>query len=155
MELGQARCAPAEISSKVVADHRCRVRVAEGRRTRRYDVISPQALCLGKYTVEFGLHACVTQAGISRRRRLSINGTQVAQGRVDEQVPMRCGTETMDIGMDCVSPVCSDYEKKGLFPFTGTIESVTFAFGAHAQPTGMERLELTTKMDQHSDIEPV
>jgi hypothetical protein len=46
-----------------------------------------------------------------------------------------------------VSPVCDDYAKKGLFPFFGTIESVTFAFGEHKQPTGMERLKLATRMD--------
>jgi arylsulfatase len=43
--------------------------------------------------------------------------------------------------------VCDDYAKKGLFPFIGTIESVTFAFGAHNEPTGMERLKLATRMD--------
>ena len=53
----------------------------------------------------------------------------------------------MNVGMDCVSPVCADYAEKGVFPFTGKIESVTFAFGKHAQPTGMERLEMATKMD--------
>jgi arylsulfatase len=78
---------------------------------------------------------------------LSIDGKVVATGRVDEQVPMRCGTETLDVGMDCVSPVCHDYEKKGLFPFTGSIESVTFEFGDSKSPTGMERLEMATKMD--------
>jgi hypothetical protein len=78
---------------------------------------------------------------------LSIDGRQVANGQIDEQVPQRCGTETMDVGMDCVSPVCSDYEDRGLFPFTGTIESVTFEFGEHTPPTGMERLQLATAMD--------
>ena len=63
-------------------------------------------------------------------------------------VPQRCGTETMDIGMDCVSPVCNDYEEKGLFPFTGSIAHVTFHFQAAAkQPTGHERLSLSVKMD--------
>jgi arylsulfatase len=66
---------------------------------------------------------------------------------VDEQVPQRCGTETMDVGMDCVSPVCDEYADKGLFPFTGTIESVQLSFGAHTAPTGMKRLEMATKMD--------
>jgi Arc/MetJ-type ribon-helix-helix transcriptional regulator len=78
---------------------------------------------------------------------LSIDGKKVAAGRIDEQIPMRCGTETMDVGMDCVSPVCSDYEKKGLFPFNGKIESVTFQFAKAKHPTGMQRLELATKMD--------
>jgi arylsulfatase len=53
----------------------------------------------------------------------------------------------MDVGMDCVSPVCSDYEKKGLFAFTGTIESVAFEFGDHKPASGMELLEMATKMD--------
>jgi len=78
---------------------------------------------------------------------LSIDGKEVAKTRIKEQIPQRCGTETMDIGMDCVSPVCNDYEKKGLFPFTGTIERVTIKFPAAKQPTGMDRLKLATKMD--------
>jgi arylsulfatase len=53
----------------------------------------------------------------------------------------------MDVGMDCVSAVCHDYEKKGLFPFTGTIESVTFEFGDVKEPSGMDRLKMATKMD--------
>ena len=53
----------------------------------------------------------------------------------------------MDVGLDSVSPVCADYEDKGVFPFTGKIEAVTFMFGNHRQPTGMERLKLATRMD--------
>jgi arylsulfatase len=34
-----------------------------------------------------------------------------------------------------------------VYPFTVPIDSVTFAFGAHEQPTGMERLKLATRMD--------
>lgn len=49
--------------------------------------------------------------------------------------------------MDCVSPMCNEYQKKGLFPFTGPIESATFVFGPHKAPTGMQRLEMATKMD--------
>jgi arylsulfatase len=93
------------------------------------------------------LTASPTPEGSPATVTLSIDGQQAAQGRIDEQVPMRCGTETMDVGMDCVSPVCNDYEKHGLFPFTGTIESVTFEFGPHQAPTGMELLEMSTKMD--------
>jgi hypothetical protein len=35
----------------------------------------------------------------------------------------------------------------GLFPFTGTIESVALECGDVKEPTGMERLEMATKMD--------
>src|SRR5262245_1524140 len=114
---------------------------------RRHDVTSPQALSPGKHVIEIGFTPASPKPGSPADVTLSIDGKQVAKGHIDEQVPMRCGTETMDVGMDCVSPVCHDYEKKGLFKFTGKIESVTFAFGAHPQPTGMERLALATKMD--------
>jgi len=114
---------------------------------RRYDVTSPQPLAPGKHTIAVVFTPQSPKPGSPADVTLSIDGNEVAQGRIDEQVPMRCGTETMDVGMDCVSPVCNDYEDKGQFPFTGTIESVTFDFGPHEQPSGMERLEMATKMD--------
>lgn len=78
---------------------------------------------------------------------MSVDGREVGATRIEEQIPMRCGTECMDVGMDCVSPVCNDYEDRGLFPFNGTIESVTFDLPAVIQPTGMERLKMATRMD--------
>src|SRR5499426_1069386 len=114
---------------------------------RRYDVTSPKALSPGKHTIEVKFTPESPKPGSPAQVTLSIDGKQAAKGRIDEQVPQRCGTESLDVGMDCVSPVCNDYEKKGLFPFTGTIESVTFVFGPHKAPTGMERLEMATKMD--------
>jgi hypothetical protein len=114
---------------------------------KRYDVVSPDKLGSGKHTIELAFTPEAPKPGSPANVTLSIDGKQVAEGRIDEQIPMRCGTETMDVGMDCVSPVCHDYAKKGLFPFTGSIESVTFAFGEHKQPTGMERLKLATRMD--------
>jgi arylsulfatase len=114
---------------------------------RRYDFMAKDKLSPGKHKIEVKFTPESPKPGSPAKVTVSIDGKQVAAGRVDEQIPQRCGTETMDVGMDCVSPVCSDYEKKGLFPFTGTIESVTFAFGAHKAPTGMERLKLATQMD--------
>jgi arylsulfatase len=113
----------------------------------RYDLISPRPLSAGKHTLEVVFAPDSAKPGAPANVSLSIDGEQVAQGRVEEQVPQRCGTETLDVGMDCVSPVCSDYESRGTFPFTGKIESVTFAFGAVKPPSGMERLALTTRMD--------
>lgn len=60
---------------------------------------------------------------------------------------MRAGTECFDIGQDSRSPVCNDYEDRGVFAFNGEIESVMFEFGEFDEPTGMERLELATKLD--------
>ncbi|WP_157683675.1 hypothetical protein [Microlunatus soli] len=76
-----------------------------------------------------------------------VDGDQVAQTRVERQIPLRSGTECFDVGIDSRSPVCDDYEDRGLFELTGTIESVTFAFGDFDQPSGMDRLRLATQMD--------
>jgi arylsulfatase len=114
---------------------------------KRTDVVSKDKLAPGKHTIAVAFTPDSPKPGSPAAVSLSIDGKEVATGRIDEQVPMRCGTETMDVGMDCVSPVCDDYVHKGLFPFTGTIESVTFEFGDVKHPTGMERLELATKMD--------
>jgi arylsulfatase len=113
----------------------------------RYDVMSEKPLTPGKHVVRVEFAPDTLQPGCPANVKLLVDGVQVAAGRVERQVPMRCGTETMDVGMDCVSPVCHDYEEKGLFPFTGTIESVTFTFPDVPQPTGMDRLKMATQMD--------
>ncbi len=114
---------------------------------RRYDVVSPDKLSPGKHQIELTFTPDSPKPGGPATVSLSIDGKQVADGRIDEQVPQRCGTETLDVGMDCVSPVCADYEEKGLFPFTGKLESVSFLFGDHNEPGGMERLKMATRMD--------
>jgi arylsulfatase len=114
---------------------------------RRYDFASKDKLSAGKHTIEVAFTPESPKPGSPAKVALVVDGKQVAEGRVEEQIPQRCGTETMDVGMDCVSPVCDDYAEKGLFPFNGKIDSVTFAFGPHTPPTGMERLKLSTRMD--------
>lgn len=114
---------------------------------RRYDAVSPEKLSPGKHEIMVDFTPNSKTPGSPADVVLSLDGKAVAQCHIDEQIPQRCGTETMDVGMDCVSPVCADYEDRGLFPFTGTIESVTFEFGEHEAPTGMERLKLATAMD--------
>lgn len=79
--------------------------------------------------------------------KLFVDGDQIAESKVERQIPMKAGTECFDVGQDSRSPVCSDYEDKGLFAFNGTIEHVQFEFGEFDEPSGMDRLELATKMD--------
>jgi arylsulfatase len=38
----------------------------------------------------------------------------------------RLGVEPFEIGRDSFSPVNADYKSKGSFPFTGTIDKITF-----------------------------
>lgn len=113
----------------------------------RYDATAEQPLSPGAHTIVVDFAPDSAQLGCPATVSVTVDGAQVAQARIARQVPGRCGTECFDVGMDTVSPVCDDYAHRGLFPFTGTIESVTFSFGDFAEPTGMQRLEMATKMD--------
>jgi arylsulfatase len=114
---------------------------------RRYDFVGKEKLSAGKHTIKVVFTPDSPTPGGPAKVSIAVDGKEVAKGRIDAQVPQRCGTETLDVGMDCVSPVCPDYEEKGTFPFTGKIDSVTFAFGKTKPPTGMQRLEMATRMD--------
>jgi hypothetical protein len=92
--------------------------------------------------IQFDVGACRRHVDESLR-----DVREVGDGRIDMQVPARCGLESMDVGMDCVSPVCDDYAHLGTFPFTGTIDSVTLTIGEGHHPSGLERIELANKMD--------
>ena len=85
--------------------------------------------------------------GCPATARLFVDGETVAETRVERQIPLRSGTECFDVGMDSRSPVCDDYADRGPFEFTGTIEHVTFDFGDFDEATGMERLQLQTRLD--------
>ncbi|MFD7077891.1 arylsulfatase [Nocardioides sp. NPDC059952] len=114
---------------------------------QRYDAISPEALTPGDHTVVFDFEPDEPKPGVPASVTLFIDGTQVARTKVERQIPLRTGTECFDVGLDSRSPVCPDYQDRGQFPFTGTIDSVTFDFGEFEEPTGMDRLKLATKMD--------
>src|SRR5262245_6924756 len=114
---------------------------------QRHDVMSPEPLAPGRHTIITTITPETKKPGGPAKVTLSVDGKEVGAVRLDEQIPQRCGTECMDVGMDCVSPVCADYEDRGLFPFTGTIESVTLDLPAVPPPTGMQRLEMATKLD--------
>lgn len=113
----------------------------------RYDALASAPLAPGRHTIVLDFVPDAPTPGCPATVTVYVDDAQVAQARVERQIPQRCGTECFDVGQDSRSPVCDDYGDRGVFPFTGTIESVTFAFGDFKQPTGMERLELATKMD--------
>jgi arylsulfatase A-like enzyme len=114
---------------------------------RRYDVVSPEPLKHGEHTVEVRITPESEQPGGPAKVTLSVDGSEVGEVDLPEQVPQRCGTESIDVGVDCVSPVCEDYRERGLFPFNGRIAYVTLDLPAVGAPDGMDRLELATKMD--------
>jgi arylsulfatase A-like enzyme len=114
---------------------------------RRYDIVSPDPLSPGKHTIEVVITPESEKPGGPAIVTMSIDEARVGEVDMPEQIPQRCGTECMDVGMDCISPVCDDYRDRGLFPFTGKIEHVTFDLPAVDPTTGHQRLEMATKMD--------
>ena len=59
---------------------------------------------------------------------LYVNGKKAGEGKIHNQVPFRFGVESMDVGMDTLSPVSKTYEDKLPFAFTGTIEKAVLDF---------------------------
>jgi arylsulfatase A-like enzyme len=57
--------------------------------------------------------------------KLFVNGALASHGDVGTAM-LRHGIEPFEIGRDSISPVSPDYKSKGSFPFTGTIEKITF-----------------------------
>ncbi|MBN8424753.1 arylsulfatase [Microbacterium esteraromaticum] len=114
---------------------------------RRYDLTSDADLSPGRHTLTVTITPQTPRPGEPADVTMTIDGAPAGDLHLPEQIPMRCGTETMDVGMDCVSPVCADYDDRGLFPFTGRIHEVTFDFPNMRPVTGHERLKLATQMD--------
>ena len=114
---------------------------------RRYDLQSPEPLSSGEHTIEVTITPQEQRPGGPADVTMSVDGSQVGTLTLPEQIPQRCGTECMDVGMDSVSPVCNDYDDRGLFPFNGRIHAVDFDFPSVTPPTGHERLKLATTMD--------
>ena len=57
--------------------------------------------------------------------KLFVNGQPAAEGNVGTAL-LRHGIEPFEVGRDSISPVSPDYKGKGDFPFTGSINEVTF-----------------------------
>jgi len=56
---------------------------------------------------------------------LSVNGKQLAQGRIKRSVPaVHTASESIDVGVDLGSPVSLDYHDRAPFRFNGEIEKI-------------------------------
>lgn len=108
----------------------------------RYDVIAASALPRGRTVLrmEFECETPGTPGGAAVVR-LFQDGHRVAQGRIEKQVPGRFGWESLDVGMDTMSPVYPGYRERLPFRFTGRIERVELHLGEAAELTTEELLE--------------
>jgi arylsulfatase A-like enzyme len=60
--------------------------------------------------------------------RLFVNGKPAGEGKLTRSA-FRHGLEPFEIGRDSITPIDPAYQSKGSYPFTGTIEKITFELG--------------------------
>ena len=114
----------------------------------RYEVRSTRPVPAGKVELQLAFDNQGKALGGPATVRLFINGEACGQGRIDKQVRGRFSLESLDIGMDALSPVSKSYpEGKPHFPFTGTIAKVRFDFGDGVDQSPAEKLDQHIKMD--------
>jgi len=93
-------------------------------------LIASEPLPTGKVSVRYEFTADTPgQMATGGTGRLFVNGTQVAEGKLEHTVPLRfSGYAGMDIGRDNGLPVSPSYYYylRSPFPFAGTIEKVAF-----------------------------
>ena len=72
---------------------------------------------------------------------------RAAAEKSPSQVRGRFGIESLDVGLDALSPVSKAYADRRPFAFNGTIEKVRFDFGDGVEQTPTEKLAQHIKMD--------
>jgi arylsulfatase A-like enzyme len=93
-----------------------------------YNIASRKSLAPGKHTVVFDFKYAGGGIGKGGTGTISVDGKQVAEGRIDNTMPVRFSfDETFDVGEDTGTPVSLDYDVP--FKFTGKIEKVVVHLG--------------------------
>ncbi len=88
-----------------------------------YNIAAKNTVAPGRHTIVFDFKYDGGGIGKGGTATLSVDGRQVAQGRIDNTIPGRFSfDETFDVGEDTGTPVNEDYNVP--FKFTGKIEKV-------------------------------
>jgi arylsulfatase len=96
----------------------------------KYRVASNEKLAAGKHTIKLDFKYDGPGYGKSATGTLSVDGRQVAQGKIERTIPVRFSLdETMDVGEDTGTPVVEDYVNKMPFKFTGVLKKVVIEPG--------------------------
>ncbi len=92
----------------------------------RYTVTAQRPLPPGKATIRYEFaYEGGDKPGMGGTGTISVNGRQVAEGRIENTVPfLFSADETTDVGVDKATPVTEDYEERHN-EFNGKIEQVT------------------------------
>ena len=93
-----------------------------------FNVAAKDALAPGKHTIVFDFKYDGGGIGKGGTGALSVDGKQVAEGRINATIPGRFSfDETFDVGEDTGTPVSEDYDVP--FKFTGQIDKVVVNLG--------------------------
>jgi arylsulfatase len=107
----------------------------------KYRIASKDALTSGKHTIDFDFKYDGGGAGKGGTGTLSVDGKQVAQGRIENTIRARFSLdETMDIGEDTGSPVLEEYAAKMPFKFTGKLDKFVIDLGKSGLQAGDEKV---------------
>jgi arylsulfatase len=106
----------------------------------KYVIASPQAFSPGKHTIRFDFKYDGGGIGKGGTGTLSVDGTQVAQGRIENTIRARFSLdETMDFGEDTGTPVIEDYADKMPYKFTGTLDKFVIDIGESKVSAAQQR----------------
>jgi hypothetical protein len=118
----------------------------------KYRVASNEKVSSGKHTLKLDFKYDGPGYGKSGTGTLSVDGKEVAQGKIERTIPVRFSLdETMDVGMDTGTPVVEDYVDKMPFKFTGEIARVTVELEGELTPTGRSKEKSELKSTQPDD----
>jgi len=115
-----------------------------------YNIAAKAPLTPGKHTIVFDFQYDGGGIGKGGMATISVDGRQVARGRIDRTVPIRYSMdETFDVGEDTGTPVSLSYDVP--FKFTGKIEKVVVSLGdaklSAADQQKLQQVEAKIKAD--------
>jgi arylsulfatase A-like enzyme len=114
----------------------------------RYEVTSTERLPAGEVELSVDFHNECDKPGGPASVRLFVDGKPCGDLKLPKQVPGRFSVESLDVGVDKMSPICKGYPRKQGFAFTGKIHGVTFEFeGPGAELSLEERHEQALRME--------
>jgi arylsulfatase len=88
----------------------------------------------GRHTITYDFVYDGGGLGKGGRGVLSVDGTRVAEGRIEKTAPLGKYSldESFDVGQDTGTPVIDEYEAKMPFKFSGTLRKVEVKLGAES-----------------------
>jgi arylsulfatase len=115
----------------------------------KYRIASTEPLTPGKHTIAFDFKYDGDGVGKGGTGTLTVDGKQVAQGRIDHTIRARFSLdETMDFGEDTGTPVVEDYADKMPFEFTGTLDK----FEIHLGKSGVQSGDLKNLQESEKQV---